>query len=136
MGKSEDIVRLVCPLDDINRGEEWVPIPADLGASFTVVVTLDRECRQLNPVVVEAEVQALIFENVVEGSAIIYTDGSVTRRIKSAWAFTVEVNGKVVKESSGAFAGTTSSLTMEILAATKALEWLERQSFTQFLVIQ
>jgi hypothetical protein len=35
---------------------------------------MDRVCRLQNPFIVEAEVQALIFENSFGGDAIIYTD--------------------------------------------------------------
>jgi hypothetical protein len=34
-----------------------------------------------------------------------------------------------VRENSGAFALTTSSITMEIMAVTRAIAWLETQTF-------
>ena len=51
------------------------------------------------------------------------------RHVRSSWAFTAQVGGDVVKEDSGGFAVTTSSLTMEIMAVTKAMIWLESQTF-------
>jgi ribonuclease HI len=81
------------------------------------------------PIIAEAEVQALIFENTFGGDAIIYTDGSVIRHVRSSWAYTAQVGGKTVGEDSGAFALTTSSMTIEIMAVTRAIEWLETQTF-------
>ena len=78
----------------------------------------------------KAEIQALIGENSTIGDTIIYTDGSVVRNVKSSWAFTAQIGGKTVKEDSGAFAVTTSSLTMEVVAVTKAIQWLETQNIT------
>ena len=74
--------------------------------------------------------QALILENSSDGDVIIYADGSVVRHVRSSWAYTAQVCGKVVKEDSGAFALTTSSMTMEIMAVSRALVWLETQKFT------
>jgi hypothetical protein len=47
-------------------------------------ITLDRECRLQNTLIDEAEVQELIFENSVGSDAIIYTDGSVIRHVRSS----------------------------------------------------
>jgi hypothetical protein len=58
MGQPVDIVQQVCAITDIQAGEEWVRIPSDYGTSFHVRITLDREYRQQNPLIVEAEVQA------------------------------------------------------------------------------
>jgi hypothetical protein len=84
MGQAKDIVQQVCAINDIQEGKEWVRIPPDCDTSFHVCITLDRECRLQNPVIVEAEVQALIFENSFGGDAIIYTDGSVIRHVRSS----------------------------------------------------
>ena len=129
MGQAEDCIEQVCTLEDIDPGEEWIPVPRGIATSFSVCIELDKECRQHNPLVVEAEVQALISENASEHDVIIYTDGSVIRHVRSSWAFTAQVGGDVVKEDSGGFAVTTSSLTMEIMAVTKAMIWLESQTF-------
>ena len=129
MGQAEDCIEQVCTLEDIDPGEEWIPVPRAIATSFSVCIELDKECRQHNPLVVEAEVQALISENASDHDVIIYTDGSVIRHVPSSWAFTAQVGGDVVKEDSGGFAVTTSSLTMEIMAVTKAMIWLESQTF-------
>ena len=84
--------------------------------SISVCIKLSRECRQQNPVAVEAEVQALIFENSPEADAVIYTDGSVVRHTRSSWAFSAQVKGKTEMEDSGAFSVTTRCLTMEVMA--------------------
>jgi hypothetical protein len=92
--------------------------------TFSVNITLDRSCRLDNPVAVEAEVQALIFENSSDNNIIIYNDGSVIRHVRSARAFTASVEGRTVYEDCGAFAYakyasagnyTTSSMTMKSL---------------------
>jgi ribonuclease HI len=130
MGLTEDIIQQVCSIDEIDTGAEWLVLTAECDASISVCIKLSRECRQQNPVAVEAEVQALIFENSPEAEAVIYTDGSVVRHTRSSWAFTAQVKGKTKMEDSGAFSVTTSSLTMEVMAVTKAMAWLETQTFT------
>lgn len=130
MSLTEDIIQQVCSIDEIDTGAEWLVLPADCDESISVCIKLSRECRQQNPVDVEAEVKALIFENSPEAEAVIYTDGSVVRHTKSSWAFTAQVKGKTKMEDSGAFSVTTSSLTMEVMAVTKAMAWLETQTFT------
>ena len=130
MGRAQDIIQEVCVLEDIEPGEEWSPWPVGSSRACSVIITLNRECRQLNPVSVEAEVQALIFENSSVGDVVIYTDGSVVQHTRSSWAFTAQVGGRTIKEDSGAVAVTTSSLTVEVMAVTKAMAWLETQAFT------
>jgi ribonuclease HI len=61
---------------------------------------------------------------------VIYMDGYVVRHIRGSWAFTAQVKGKTKMEDSGAFSVTTSSLTMEVMAVTRAKAWLETQTFT------
>lgn len=56
MGQAEDIVQLICPHEDIELGEEWVRITAECDASFSVHITLDRDCRKLNLMATKAEV--------------------------------------------------------------------------------
>uniref|UniRef100_A0A0B7BTB6 Uncharacterized protein n=1 Tax=Arion vulgaris TaxID=1028688 RepID=A0A0B7BTB6_9EUPU len=49
-----------------------------------VCIRLDQECRQDNPMVVEAEAQAHISENSSENDVIIYRDDSVIRHVRSS----------------------------------------------------
>jgi hypothetical protein len=64
-----EAMRLVCPPEEIALGEEWLMMPQLLCTTFSVIITLGRSCRLENPVAVETEVQALIFENFSDKSA-------------------------------------------------------------------
>src|SRR5579871_4624984 len=116
VGRAEDIIRLVCEPTDIYSGEEWISMPDKSDVKITTVITLDRSCRERTPTAVDAEVRALIEENTDDEDVVIYTDGSVVRHQQSAWAFSARARNRTVKEGSGAFAVTTSSLTMEVMA--------------------
>lgn len=81
--------------------------------AFSVWTRLDRECGwQQNPMVVDAEVHALIYESSSEGGSAIYWDGSVVCYVCSWWANMAQVGGKMVREYSNGFALTMSNLTM------------------------
>ena len=86
------------------------------GDYTTVKATLGRECREWPLGATNAEVETLIEEHSEHGDAVIFTDGSVNRGIKSGWAFSVRVDAVVVKEQNGATVLTTSSMCMEIKA--------------------
>jgi ribonuclease HI len=62
---------------------------------------------------VKTEVQALIHENSSENCHYCH--------VQISWAFTAQVSGQTVHEDSEAFHHTTSSMTMEVMAVTKAL---------------
>lgn len=51
---------------------------------FTVYISLDKECRKQNPVIDEAKVQALVFENYSEGDVVIFSDGYVVRHVRNS----------------------------------------------------
>ena len=127
MGRAEDVIQRVCALEDIEPGEEWVQVPVDFQAFFKVIITLDRSSKNNTPVALEAEVQALVEDTFQGNDIVIYTDGSVIRHVRSSWAYTARSGGRVVQEESGAFAVTTSSMTMEIMAVSRALAWMETQ---------
>jgi ribonuclease HI len=57
------------------------------------------------------------------------------RHVQSSSAFTAQVGGLTVHEDCGAFHHTTSSMTMEVMAVTKASSWLEIQAFTNACVL-
>jgi ribonuclease HI len=92
-------------------------------------ITLNRESRLQNPVFIEAEIRALIHENSSENVYNIYIDGSVLRHAQSSWAFTAQARGRTMHKDSGIFYHTSSSITMEVMALTKVLSWLETQAF-------
>lgn len=130
MGRAEAVIKQVCPIDEIVHGEEWVRVPSDMKQAFNVVITLGRQCREWNPLAVQAEVSALINEYSAENDPCVFTDGSVVRNQRSAWAFTVRSHGRTLMEDSGAYTSTTSSLTMETTAVTRAIAWLQTQNFS------
>ena len=103
LGRAEDIIKTVCSLTDITHGEEWIPVLTSFICTFSCIATLDRRCRQQNPVAVNAEVNAIISEYSDETDAIIYTDGSVICQQRSVWAFTAHSAGRTVKEVNGFF---------------------------------
>ena len=81
---------------------------------------MNAENGQLMPT--NAEVETIIEENLRESDVVNFTDGSVRRGQKSGWAFSARVDGRIVKEKSGAFQCTTSSMVMEVKAISEALE--------------
>ena len=52
----------------------------------------------------------------------------MVRHLRSSWAFTAQRAGRTIHEESGAYKKTTSSLTMEVVAVTKAMAWMETQN--------
>jgi hypothetical protein len=105
-----DNIQLVYAINDIEDDEEWVHIPPERDTSFHVCITLDSGSRLQTPLIVEAEVQVLIFENIFGSDVIIYTDGSVIRHVRNSWAYTVR--REMVMEDSVVFALTTICMTI------------------------
>jgi len=79
---------------------------------------------------VNTEILELIYKNCEGGDAIIYTDGSVVRGIRSGWGFSVQCQGKIIAEQNGSYNMTTSSMRMEEEAVTAALKWLCMTHYT------
>ena len=101
-------------VDSIRRGTPWKYVDDYHEQYTTVIATLGQECREWAEGETDRAVQAIIAEQSREGDAVIFTDGSVQRGIKSGWAYTVRVNGETVAEGSGAVEITTSSMLMEV----------------------
>ena len=95
-----------------------------------MVRTLGRECRGWAQGRTETAVQQLIEEHSRRDDPIIYTDGSVMK-----WCVSVCRFGKrVCAEESGAY-NETSSMNMEIEAATAAIQWLVRNDYAHSVIV-
>ena len=60
----------------------------------------------------------------------MYTDGSVTKD-QSWWGFTVKRGATTIREDSAVYTVSTSSLTMEREAVTRALRWIASRGGSQ-----
>ena len=84
---------------------------------------------------VNLEIDSLIEENGLRDHLIVYTDGSVKRKVKSGWGYTASLQGEVIKEDSGCVTFTTSSMCMEVKAITEMLEWVRQQPITRLICL-
>ena len=122
-------------VESIRRGTPWRYFD-DFQEKYTAVTaTLGRECRDWAEGETDRAVEAIIAEQSREGDAVIFTDGSVQRGIKSGWAYTVRVNGETVAEGSGAVDITTSSMLMEVKAVTEALRYLQANQLKRAIIV-
>ena len=85
---------------------------------------MGREQREVAETVTEQEILSLVAENSKPEDPVIYTDGSVRRGVKSGWGFVVQQRNKIIHRASGATAATMSSMKMEVVAITRALQWV------------
>ena len=72
-----------------------------------------------------AGIESVISEISDADDAVIFTDGSVKRGVKSGWAFSVRVDGQTVAEDSCEVEITVSSMSKEIKEVTEALLYLK-----------
>jgi ribonuclease HI len=72
----------------------------------------------------------LINDNYSENDVIIYIDGSVKQTFSEFVRFYSASERMNVHEDNGAFYHSPSSMTMEVMAVTKALSWLVTLDFT------
>lgn len=66
---------------------------------------------------------------------IIYTDGVAIQNKCSAWAFSSQMGGKIVRELSGMFKTTKSCFTMEVRDVMEDLQWLTSQENTDVCIL-
>ena len=122
-------------VESIRRGAPWTYVD-DYQEHYTkVVATLGRQCREWKDGETDKAIEEIIADNSREDDAVVFTDGSVQRGVKSGWAFTVRVNGTTVAEKSGAVSITTSSMLMEINAITEALRYLKEEKYTRAVIV-
>ena len=74
-----------------------------------------------------AGIESVISEISDADDAVIFTDGSVKRGVKSGWAFSVRVDGLTVAEDSCAVEITVSCMSEEIKVVTEALLYLKKR---------
>ena len=101
-------------VESIRRGTPWRYFEDYQERFTTVITTLGRQCREWADGETDRAVEAIIAEHSTDEDAVVFTDGSVQRGVKSGWAFTIRVNGETVAEGSGAVDLTTSSMLMEV----------------------
>ena len=122
-------------VESIRRGAPWTYVD-DYQEHYTkVVATLGRQCREWKDGETDKAIEEIIADNSREDDAVVFTDGSVQRGVKSGWAFTVRVNGTTVAEKSGAVSITTSSMLMEVKAITEALRYLKEEKYTRAVIV-
>ena len=137
MAQAEESIRTVCDLDDITEGREWLDIALEVRQDLTKVI-IDVKKSDMTEVAgrAETEVRQIIDQNSKPSDPIIYTDGSVTRGMKSGWGFLIQTNGHIMHKASGACNKTTSSTRMEVEAVTKSLEWMrQHMPSTKYAVV-
>ena len=61
---------------------------------------------------------------------MVYTDDSVTKD-QSGWGFTVKQGATTIHEDSAAYTVSTSTLTMEVEAVTRAVRWIAPRGDSQ-----
>ena len=85
MTQASTTVEHCVSVNSIRRGKSWHFID-DLAQDYSrVVAKLGRECRELAPGETDKAAETLISDNIQEGHAIVFTDGSVKRGEKSGW---------------------------------------------------
>ena len=125
MAQAATTIRESVSVGQIRLGEAWIEIEDETEQFTQVIATLGRECREWAPGAANAEIESVISEISEADDAVIFSDGSVKRGVKSGWAYSVRVDGRIVAEDSGAVEITASSMSMEIKAVTEALLYLE-----------
>ena len=135
MAQAEDTIGQVSTVDNIVKGEEWINVGKSMTKYQKVIITLGRECREWGNGKADLEIKQLVDENSGDDDAVIYTDGSVRRGVKSGWGFSARVKGKLIAEKCEAYLTTTSSMRMEVEAVTAALKWLSETSLTGAVIV-
>lgn len=96
MEQAKDILQQVCSLGDIEPGAKCESVPSVLRKVFWV--SLDRESRQQNPLAMEAEIKALIYNSSSEAGVIIYTKGYVIWQVRSSLTYVAQVGVRTVRK--------------------------------------
>jgi ribonuclease HI len=135
MAQAETMIEQVSTVDTIVKGEEWINTGKCMTEYHKVIITLGRECREWGNGKADLEIKQLIDDNAGDDDAVIYTDGSVLRGLKSGWGFSARVRGKIVAERSEAYGTTTSSMRMEVEAVTAALRWLSETKLNRAVIV-
>ena len=126
-GQAERLIQHVCGLTELKQVRGWGKCPVKFKPYYETLLPVDlgTHCPEWPAGKAIAEAQALAEANSKPHDIVIYTDGSKGSR--SGWGFTVKQDGRTVHEDSGAHRITTSSLTMETEAVTRATQWVASQ---------
>lgn len=77
-------------------------------------------------------INALITENSNDTEVVVYTDGAVMCHHWTSWAYIALTSGEQFRKPAEHFClFMSSSVTMEIMAVTRALHCLEPQDYTK-----
>ena len=134
MGQAEQSIQHVCSLTELKQERDWEKRPVEFTPYYKTLLSENQDTHWCEWPVgkANAEVQMLVEANSKPHDIVIYTDGSVTRD-QSGWGFTFKQGGRIVHEDSGAHRVTTSSLTMEVEAVTRAIQWQASQHEAQIM---
>ena len=77
--------------------------------------------------VANAGIESVVISQISDADdAVIFTDDSVKRGVKSGWAFSVRIDGQTVAEDSCAVEIIVSRMSMENKVVTEALLYLKK----------
>ena len=132
MGQAEDSILQVCQLTELKQTTEWERYPNRFRRLYETLLpeNLGKYCREWPAGKPESEIKLLIQENSKPQDLTVYTDDPVTKD-QSGWGLTVKQGATTIHEDSAAYMVSSSSLTMEVEAATHALRWIASRGDSQ-----
>ena len=138
MGQAEDSILhvchtlQVCQLTELKQTKEWERYPNRFRRLYETLLpeNLGKYCREWPAGKPESEIKFLNQENSKPQDLIVYTDDPVTKD-QSGWGLTLKQGATTIHEDSAAYMVSSSSLTMEVEAATHAIILTDSMSLLQ-----